>query len=68
MSSDDDEAVSDSEACPSDDARNDPNATDEEATPSQYKKTRRDDDDDAENPRVRAMNALIRKQVAATQP
>jgi hypothetical protein len=48
MSTDNDEAVPDSEACSSDDARNSPNATDDEATPSQYKKTRRDDDDDEE--------------------
>jgi hypothetical protein len=48
MSTDNDEAVPDSEPCPSDDARNDPNATDEEATPSQYKKTRCDYDDDEE--------------------
>ncbi len=36
----------DPEACPSDDASDFPNATDEEASPNQYKKTRRDDDDD----------------------
>ena len=48
MSSDDEDAVPYSEACPSDDARNSPNATDEEATPSQYKKTQRDDEDDAD--------------------
>jgi hypothetical protein len=46
MSSDDDEAMPDSEGCPSDDARNSSNATDDDATPSQYKKSRRDDDDD----------------------
>jgi hypothetical protein len=45
---DNDELVPDSEGCPSDDARNDPNATDEEVTPSQYIKARRDDDDDGE--------------------
>ncbi len=46
MSTDNDDAVPDSVGCPSDDARCEPNATDEEATPSQYKKSRRDDDAD----------------------
>jgi hypothetical protein len=45
MSTDNDEPVPDSASCPSDDARNSPNATDDEATLSQYKQTRRDDDD-----------------------
>jgi hypothetical protein len=48
MPTDNDEAVPDSASCPSDDARDDQNATDEEAIPSQYKKSRHDDDDDAE--------------------
>jgi hypothetical protein len=48
MSTENDDIVPDSEGCPSDDARNDQNATDEEVTPSQYKMLRRDDDDDDE--------------------
>ncbi len=48
MSTENEEIVPDSDPCPSDDARDSPNATDDEATPSQYKKTRRDNDDDEE--------------------
>jgi hypothetical protein len=48
MSSDDKENMLDSEACPSDDTRNDQNATDKEVTPSQYNRTLRDNDDNAE--------------------
>jgi hypothetical protein len=48
MSTDDDERVSDSEGCPIDDAHNSPNATDDETTPSQYRKSQRDDVDDEE--------------------
>ncbi len=45
MSTDNEERVPDSEACPSDDEHDGRNATDEDASPSQYKKSRRDDDD-----------------------
>ncbi len=48
MSTDNEDLVPDSEAYPSDDKHGDMNATDDEVTPSQYKKLRRDDDDDYE--------------------
>jgi hypothetical protein len=48
MSTDNDGAVPDSIGCPSEDGRLSPNATDDESTPSQYKKMLHDDDDDDE--------------------
>jgi hypothetical protein len=49
MSTDNEELVPDSEASPSDNEHVDQNATDEDATPSQYKKSQCDGDDDGEH-------------------
>ncbi len=43
MSTDNEENVQDSEASPSEEEHDGPNATDEDAFPDQYKKLRRDD-------------------------
>jgi hypothetical protein len=48
MPTDDNDSVQDSDACPSDDKHDGPNATDEDASPSQYKTSRCDDDDNGE--------------------
>jgi hypothetical protein len=59
MSTENEEIVPDSDPCPNDDVRDSPNATDDEATPSQYKKTRRDDDDDEEKAKESDSEALM---------
>jgi hypothetical protein len=48
MSTGNDDIVQDSDACPSDNQHDGPNATNEDASPSQYKKPQRDDDDNGE--------------------